>query len=1554
MSLVLALHFKNSIYEYFLPGINNRKVNVEVPTSITGYSYDFSLSLVVWNNIWQINGTDTISVFINKDRKTAVRLSKGLVLTCKHRQIRENFTIVVTENYDGYSGYTKYLIKPGRITIGSANNNIIQYDANNYVTNRHAILDFDQNGTCVITDRSKNGTYVNGKRMSGSHTLVFGDVIYIIGLKLVYLGDIIAVNCPSDQVTITGLVPFVPQEERYETEPAQATDEYYQRSPRQIEMLDNETIEIEAPPSPNRNRRQPLIFTIGPSMTMVLPMAAGVIFTTWSAQQSSSGTTSSFIYMGIVTSVTAAIIGIFWALSNYRYSKKTEREDEAKRSDLYRAYLENTRKFIVEKHSFNKTLLDRIYPVIEDCLSYAKTKNRRLWERNVNHLDFLTVRLGKGVMPSPNVIAVPKERFSLIDDSLAEEPQKIKKEYENLRNVPVCISLQEHKLIGIIGDGQRKCNQIAKLIAVQLATYHSSNDVKMAFIYDNKEAMDFESAKWLPHIWNSDGSLRMMASDANGVGEIFYDLSKVLRERLEERENSMDKSTPLPHYIVFISNPALVENEAMMKYLSSPTAQMGLTTVMIYGDIGRLPNSCTVIIQSDGDFDGYYSLDSSFRGYSNVVFDTIDKHQFEEFARELSGVHVRETQGAGSVPQLLTFLDMYETSDIRSINIEQRWLENRTYESMKAMIGYRGADTPLYLDIHEKYHGPHGLVAGTTGSGKSEMLQTYILSLALNYHPYEVSFILIDYKGGGMASSFEHLPHIAGIITNLGGNQTNRALASINSEIKRRQAIFNEYKLKHIDGYIELFRAGKVDMPIPHLLIIADEFAELKKEQPDFVRELVSASRVGRSLGVHLILATQKPSGVVDDEIWGNSKFRLCLRVQDKQDSNEMIKRPEAAYITNAGRGYFQVGSDEIFELFQSGWSGAEYEPEIPYSDTKKSDVRMINTLGRPIVVGSLKKIENQIEEEKKPTQLEVAVHYVADMANALGVKPLSHIWLPPLPRQLYLQDLASFLRTAYRNGAWLGGSCELRPLIGIVDDPVNQRQTELYIDILAEGHLIIVGSGASGKTTFLQTLLYSLVTTYSPKQVNIYIADFGSRTLDIFGALPHVGGVVYNNADDIDKVDKLISLLQNELSRRKIVFSEKGIGSINEYARLYDDVPFIIFAIDNFAAWNENCSRHEENLVQLTREAASYGIYLVLACTNASDVRSKIRQNINYGVGLQLADRYAYEEAIGPKTEIIAEDRTPGRGIVCFPNPLEFQTALCLEEKDPTALRARLLEQFNDMAGAWTGASAPAIPQVPSDMTFGSIIQSQEFKNALHSAHRIPFAYDLTEARIVSIDLTKTFCYSIGGAPRSGKTNLMKVLIRVAKEQGGRVYIFDNVTRELESCSQEIGADGYITSTDELFDFMQDIIIPEFTRRNKAKGEFVKGGRKNADEYVASEQKIFLFIADMTAFCETVYGSERDMSGFMELMVARGDNNMIYLFACVSQSDMTGEYNSKRFMRGFVAWKEGVHLGGKLDDQKIFDFDVPVLERGKKLPAGYGHTVIDGVTKRIVTPLEN
>jgi S-DNA-T family DNA segregation ATPase FtsK/SpoIIIE len=301
-------------------------------------------------------------------------------------------------------------------------------------------------------------------------------------------------------------------------------------------------------------------------------------------------------------------------------------------------------------------------------------------------------------------------------------------------------------------------------------------------------------------------------------------------------------------------------------------------------------------------------LNNSEESDIKLTLDHIDSDYLNRSMSELSKINLLlEEDQSFALPSMMTFLEMYNVGMVEHLNPLSRWENNNPVKSLSVPVGV-GTDGNLFnLDLHEKHHGPHGLVAGMTGSGKSEFIITYILSMAVNFSPDEVAFVLIDYKGGGLADAFVdpkrgiHLPHVVATITNLDGAAIQRSLTSIHSELRRRQEMFKRAKSKTGEGtmdiydYQRLYRNKQVDEPMPHLFIISDEFAELKKQQPAFMDSLISAARIGRSLGVHLILATQKPGGVVNDQIWSNSKFRACLKVQDRSDSMEMLKRPEAA-----------------------------------------------------------------------------------------------------------------------------------------------------------------------------------------------------------------------------------------------------------------------------------------------------------------------------------------------------------------------------------------------------------------------------------------------------------------------------------------------------------------------------------------------------------------------------------------------------------------------------------------------------------------------------------
>ncbi len=1531
-SLLITTIFENGFQEIYLPAVDNRNYPIEIRPSVTGLVDDIVLPLEVWSGEWSMESTKQFDITIDEQVMQSAKLTPGTLLNCAVKGTEIIFSLTVTQANLGNMTFDKYFFNLSPLSVVSIGNakdkNTIAY-SNRFCSPVHAEIYMEGETPYLRDKNSVNGTFVNGRLLTQNHALSYGDVIYIVGLKIVYLGNVIAVNNPKDECTVdeNKLKIIKIPSTVYSEEATDFTSEdvYFLRTPRKVELTDTESFSMERAPSKQNKKQQPLFLTLGPSFTMVIPMIAGTML---------SGNSTN-IASALVMSIGAAAIGGGWAVMNIKYNKEEAIATEGERINAYNNYLAKISDQISQKMQYNHRVLHTMLPSTQQALDFALADSPRLWEKSSVHKDFLHVNIGECDMPALNKIIMPKEQGMSAYDPLNDNLTNIKDAMSMLKNVPSNLSFEDNMMIGIVSKDRAKALNLIKVVTAQLTALHPYTELRTSFVYPMHETDDWDYTRFLPHCWSPDGSIRLIANDKKSIGDVLYFLSTVVRDRLEKAKGGKkDEAKILPHYVVVIGDIALIENEPMAKYLLSPLPELNMTVIFPVSSTDKLPAGCSAIIRDDDDYNGYYSTTGEFEERVPVAFPQVPTKLMDKYARKLSNFRVREMNTSAGIPEMLTFLDMYKTSNVEDLEVHKKWLENRTYESMKAMVGYKAGSQPLYLDLHEKYHGPHGLVAGTTGSGKSETLQSYILSLAVNYHPHEVAFILIDYKGGGMAQSFIGLPHLAGVITNLGGNATDRALLSINAEIKHRQSVFNEFKVKHIDAYIELYRSGVATEPMPHLLIIADEFAELKKEQPDFVRALVSAARVGRSLGVNLILATQKPSGVVDDEIWSNTRFRLCLRVADKQDSTEMLKRPEAAFITGTGRGYFQVGNDEIFDEFQSGWSGAEYEPNIPYSDEKNAKVELINLTGKNGV--PKKKSKKKSDNISKVTQLDAVVKHLNQVAKTNQIAALRQIWLAPLPTTIYLEQLN------YRNKS-KGFSIELP--VGVADSPKTQSQFVVAVDFIRDGHLLVCGSSGSGKTTLLQTLIYGAVTRYTPQQVNIYVADFSSRTMTVFADMPHVGAVTFEGEDE--KIEEMFDMLKSTLSERKNSFSKMGVGSYRDYIAQKDDCPAILFFIDNYVAFADSYGRYEDLLIQLSREAASYGIYIILSMNNSGDIRSRMHQNFTNGIALQMSDKYEYEAVLGSRSDILPDDRTPGRGLIKAPLPMEFQVAFCVKEDAGTSQTQTLRKRFAEIKN-----KAPATGGVKKlgakveNITFNALM-AYPGVSAL-SKDEVALGLNSDGSGVVKLDLDDVFCYTISGFADTGRMDLIESIAKQSKAKNSKMFLFDVEGSELE----KLGVFESVCHNDEqLFALMEKLIVPEFIRRNGIVNDARDAGNSVKDA-MAGEQRITLIIGNMGEFMQAVYSQKVKMNEFLEVALNKGKQHKINLFALMSPDDY---YDNARFaaMRSWTDQNTGVHLGGMFDQQGALNIDMSASDSVRQLPPGRAYTADkNGELVKIVTPL--
>ena len=1671
MSIVLAVYSKRTFKEYLLPTVNNADYQIVMPKQEFDLSSDLTLKLEVLSDEWKIRKDPNYIVYVGVVGEKGKRINRyegktlkdGDVLTvytAKNDYIsNEMLSIIVREKESAFHSYEKYDIKNvSEITIGKEAQNDICCNFQNMVSKEHAVIKRMGRET-FIYNKSPNGTYINSVRIDTQQSLTYGDYINIMGFHMIFLDDILALDEKETHVVINKnkLRKYESEDDKTVVQTTgkvkKSAQTLYHRSPRNYERLDTEVVEIENPPEPARSNTQPLFLTIGPSVTMALPMLLGCMMMIYSSQ-SQGGGSSLYMYSGLIMSLSSAIIGVGWALANIRYQKKTEKEQEAYRFESYSNYLSEKTEVIRNKYENTVKKLSAMYPGAEICLSYDENGDR-LWNRNKTHGDFITHRLGLGDIPFQAPISVAKKKFTLLKDDLAEKPQLIKSNFDKLYQVPVTMNLCSHPLIGIVG-GKDKAGayDVVRTLTAQIVANNCYTDVKLGFIYNKesvKDAKAFEFARWFPHVWSEDKKTRYVASTKEEASDVFYELTRIFRNRMEDSAQKNKEEIPKPYYIVFISDMSLMEGELFSKYVFDKEQACGLTTILLAERYEELPNRCEFVIQNDNNFKGMYNIYDDKEKRLPIKFDYVDQERLDKFARNISGIQVLEMEEGGEIPNGITFFEMMGINKLSDLEVKDLWAKNRTYENIKGLIGQKAGGAPCYLDVHEKYHGPHGLVAGTTGSGKSETLQTYMLSLAVNYSPDDIGFFIIDYKGGGMANLFNGLPHMIGQISNLSGNQVKRAMISIKSENKRRQRVFSENGVNNINAYTKLYKNGEAQLPVPHLFIIIDEFAELKREEPDFMKELISVAQVGRSLGVHLILATQKPSGTVDDNIWSNSKFRLCLRVQDKNDSNDMLHKPDAAFITQAGRCYLQVGNDEVYELFQSGYSGALYDKNA--GDEKTDIAKMIGLNGKVEMTGNKAKasrkkkvqytwLENlatvleevlvrtgysmeecvadknimqavikcmydiieeknieyavsdynsdrlesfvelyhrgnegqhldivqfiidisiaekiKLPEEKEKTQLEAVKEYLAVVAKENGYTHEQQLWMPVLSDKIYLNEFEIFRENNFSTTGWKENPAEwtLEIVLGKVDDPENQAQIPLTLDFASSGHVAVCGGIVCGKSTMMQTMIYSLIQSYAPDRVNVYGLDFSSKMMSAFEHAPHVGGIMYEN--DLEKIGKFFHMLEGILKERKTLF--RG-GNYSQYVQVNGvTVPAIFVFIDNYSAFKEKTGEaYEEFMVQLSKEGVNHGIFLVVsgAAFGMNDITQRVGENIGKVLCLNLPDKFAYGDMLhNTQFAVMPESGVKGRGLADVDGRvLEYQTALAVEADNDYDRMEVIKQQCEEMKSSWNGKCARRIPEIPEKPVWSEFSQLDDFTECVGNRELLPVGYDAANASVYSIPLRNTYCYLAWGTQRSGKSNFLRVCLQSALYKTANIVVFDGPGQTFKAYKDDAGI-RYITTEDEAFEFFTEL-LPEFKRRNVLKNQLLAQDMEEDEIYDVMSEEIpyFIFISDLSWFVPFIYDSEKSMSGFLENIIEKGRLHNIYFISEMSL-DKKDEVAGYKIYDAFAGHKTGIHFGGKVDRNPVLSFNyIPFMEQSKADKVGIGRLpegIEELVTDTVVVP---
>ncbi len=867
-------------------------------------------------------------------------------------------------------------------------------------------------------------------------------------------------------------------------------------------------------------------------------------------------------------------------------------------------------------------------------------------------------------------------------------------------DLPAVISLSENGVVGVAAPGTRS-QELGWWLVAQAAVLHSPEELTIRVVTAEAErAAGWRWIRWLPHCRPAaqDAAVRFAADEADRVACVAE-----LRSLMQRREGLPPDRRPAgPDVLLVLDGARSLRSITGLIQVLRAGPPVGIHVLCLESDVHDLPVECRAVVEPDG---GHLTVRQDRAGMiRNVRADLIGPagdgghappgaaRWYESVARALAPLRVAADDDA-ALPMAVRLSDIIGGGRPVASTILRRWSSapatGTPPRSRPVPVGVAGGGT-FTLDLSRD--GPHGLIAGTTGSGKSELLQTIIAAHAVTYRPDELVFVLVDYKGGSAFAECAALPHTVGLVTDLDPHLVRRALTSLSAELHRREALLARFGAKDLDA---LRRAapgagpGELAIP-PWLVLVVDEFATLARELPDFVTGLVSLAQRGRSLGIHLLLATQRPSGVVSPEIRANTNLRIALRVTDGAESEDVVGCPDAAAIAPAtpGRAVVRTGPDRLTTV-QTAWVGSPVRPE---GDEATGAAAARVTLlawpepgvpvpgpGRPPSVASR-------DSAASDTELTVLVRAVREAATALRLPALPSPWLPPLPERIPLSSLPAAAGSDERHARPAGPPGRRRPgpgrtdavltpvAIGLSDRCDRQLQQSLALDLEGGGHLMVVGAPRSGRSTALRTAAGAIASALSPRDVHIYGLDYGGGALAALTSLPHTGALV--GRDDPERVGRMLARLTVAVEQRHRRLAADGVADLREARAVTSSdpavrPPYLVLLLDGFegllaASEDSDSGELVDSLLRLLREGSAAGLRVILS-TDRRGLTGRLASLIDERLILRMADPGDYALA-GISAANMPEQLPPGRGVVIggrFPTPVEVQVALL--DAEPT-----------------------------------------------------------------------------------------------------------------------------------------------------------------------------------------------------------------------------------------------------------------------------------------------
>lgn len=994
------------------------------------------------------------------------------------------------------------------------------------------------------------------------------------------------------------------------------------------------------------------------------------------------------IVIGLVF-VGVAIVSTIGMRSQLRSS---DRRSGRRQRMRYTALLNEARAAARSSATLQRRATAMTHPCPDDVWGIVADR-RRVWERRSSDPDFLHVRVGAGRAPlvTPIELANRIDPLNEYDASSMRGMHRLLSQHGWVDDQPAIVDLASSGVVSVVGSVDASASLVRSML-LQITALHAPDDVTVLVNAPDPDA--WEWAKWLPHAERPDrdasgAPATLIAADLSEMGEFLdTELASRLAAVRTRRTNPDHAASPRRLVIVidrFAPMSGMGRSTLLRQLLDAAGPALGITVVVVCETEDDEPSRVDVRLRLNDAHGTELTISPvptmRFSATKKFRADGVDSCHAQLVARKLSPLRLIDPEDEALV-EAVSLSDLLLGLDPRDVDFTDAWREGTDPDVLRVPIGTDGKGEAVELDIKESARGgagPHGLIVGATGSGKSELLRTIVTAMAMTHSPDVLNFSLVDFKGGAAFAPLATLPHVSGLITNLADDASlvDRFGQALLGEQQRRQRMLRDAgDLDSVHDYHRRRAAGGVDLdgralqPLPYLMVIVDEFGELLSGRPDLTDLFVQLGRVGRSLGIHLLMATQRLEEGRLRGLESHLSYRVCLRTFSAAESRVVIGSADAYHLPSIpGSAYLKV-DESTYTRLRVAHVSAPYRDHEPAAESLESRSRvelfgvtptLTDGAGSPddtadgareqasVAAAAVSDPVAVTDDDSVGTELAIVVDRIA----MLG-RPTHQMWLPPLPEEITLGAVLGHVehsRTRGLHAPMAQDAGSLAITVGIVDLPQQQLQRSMVVDLAGgNGHFAAVGAPRSGRSTLLRTLVTSAMLTHTPDELRFVCLDFGGGTLQTLAEAPHVGSVA--GRTDLDLARRTVAQVQAEIAQREREMSRLGVESISSLRtqRSMGALPAdlsaadLVLVIDNWGAVRTELPELEALVTDIAARGLGVGVHLVLTAARWFDIRPALRDSIGSRFELHLNDPADSEinRRLAARTPAV-----PGRGLI-------------------------------------------------------------------------------------------------------------------------------------------------------------------------------------------------------------------------------------------------------------------------------------------------------------------